>query len=183
MSVRKYLLTHRCAAVPLALTCGLLVLGGCSTGGTQADTTTTADGTTSAGATGSPADPTAGTPAADGSPAVDTDAVQTDAPVDSASLVLARAEWSPGLPGIEAAAFVQGLVETGGECTAVAEPADGGDAVSSEATEAEPGPATTECGALAVVLPEGSTGAWAVTVTYTSGSTELGSETVTVDVP
>ena len=174
-------------ALPIALTCGLLVLAGCGTGDQDTAPASSTDGA-SAGATGASGGAeadggtTGGGASADGSPAEDTDAVQTDAPAETASLVVARAEWSADASGIETAAFVQGLVETGGECTATAEPEDG-DAVTSDATEAEAGPATTECGLMTVVLPAGSTGEWAVTVSYTSGSTELTSEPVTVDVP
>jgi hypothetical protein len=191
VSVRIPLLAPR-RALPIALTCGLLVLAGCgagdqdtapasSTDGASAGATGTSGGAGADGGTTGGGEPADGSPA-DGSPAEDTDAVQTDAPAETASLVVARAEWSADASAIETAAFVQGLVETGGECTATAEPEDG-DAVTGDATEAEAGPATTECGLMTVVLPAGSTGEWAVTVSYTSGSTELTSETVPVDVP
>jgi hypothetical protein len=121
-------------------------------------------------------------PADVSSAAVDTDSVQTDPPVRTPAVVVTFAEFAPATQRIEAAAHVQGLLETGGTCTLTAVPADGSEAVVDEG-RAEPGAATTDCGELRVDTPEGSTGTWQVSVTYSSPTTELSSPTIEVQIP
>ncbi|MFW3171944.1 hypothetical protein [Geodermatophilus sp. CPCC 206100] len=108
-------------------------------------------------------------------PSEQIDTVQTDAPVTTAALVLTFAEASPGGDSIEAAAFIQGAVEAGGRCVLTAE--QDGTTLESDPSEPEAGPSTTECGALSIDVPSDAEGTWAVSVTYTSATTELTSET------
>ena len=114
--------------------------------------------------------------------AAETDAVQTDAPVEESALVVTFAEYSAEAGGIEVSALAEGLVEEGGTCVAAAT-AEDGERLVGEPSEAEPGPATTECGALTIPLPAGNGGTWEVAVTYSSDSTELESPTVEVEIP
>ena len=122
-------------------------------------------------------------PAADTAAAVDTDTVQTDPPVRTAAVVVTFAEFTPATQRIGAAAHVQGLLETGGTCTLTAVPEDGSASVVGKPGAAEPGAATTDCGELGVEVPEGSTGAWQVSVTYSSPTTELSSPAIEVRLP
>ena len=170
-------------ARPAAVLAALALLSACSLGGGTGDAATATAAATGTAAvdpgtgSGSGTDPagTAGTT----DPAEETDSVQTDAPVEESALVLASADAGPG--EVTGAAFVQGLVELGGTCTLVA--AQDGDEVSGEATEAEPGPATTDCGPLSLSLPDSAGGTWQVHARYSSPTTDLVSATVEVEVP
>jgi hypothetical protein len=113
---------------------------------------------------------------------VDVDAVQTDAPVTEQSVVVTYAQPSTDGSSIEVNAFVEGLVEDGGTCTATAEPTDG-PAATSPGSAAEAGPATTDCGSMSIPLPAGADGSWELTVSYVSGSTELTSPATEVELP
>lgn len=121
---------------------------------------------------------TAGTPAPS-SPAADTDSIQSNEPVDAASVQLTFVEWSVDEGAIEAAAFVNGLVESGGTCVLVA--SAGGGELTGDPQPAEAGPSTTDCGSLSLPIQEGGT--WQVRVTYASATTTLTSSTAEVVVP
>lgn len=159
------------AVVVSTLAVLLAACTGTDTGETAATGTTSAPASSSAAAA---ADSTV-------SP-VDTDSVQTDAPVTSSALVLTWAEYSDDDGTIDAAAFVQGVVETGGTCLLTA--TRRGEEHTSDPTPAEPGPSTTDCGPLSIQLPGGSSGSWDVSVTYSSSTAgDLTSETTKVQVP
>lgn len=173
MSVRRHYATSRYRhnvytprrwvsrlALPL-LTSSLLLVAGC-TGGSSADQ----EGSSASG-----------TDAAEL-----TDAVQTEVAEADAVVVVAYADHSAETGGIEAAALVQGVVETGGSCVLSAS-REGGDPVTGPPSEAEPGPSSTECGVLSLALPAESAGTWSVSVSYTSPSSDLTSEPVEVHVP
>lgn len=155
----------------------LALLSGCSTDG--ASDTVSSSRTAAAGISGSAATGDAAGASATSASPVETDSVQTDAPVTTASVIVTSADASAG--GIQAAAFVQGLVEIGGTCTLTA--AQDGDEVRGKAAKAEPGPSTTDCGPLSLSVPNVASGAWQVSVTYSSPTTELTSTTTEVQVP
>ena len=114
--------------------------------------------------------------------AADVDSVQTDAPPAEAALVMTFAEYSAGTGSIDASAFAQGLVESGGTCVLSAT-RDGGAPLTGTATPAEPGPGTTDCGSLGLDLPADGSGTWTATVGYESDSTSLTSNAMDVEVP
>jgi hypothetical protein len=158
VSVRPRTTTSRTLAGAALLSCGL-ALAAC----------TPADGEAAGSSSGSSA-------------AVDTDAVQTDAPVTDSAVVVTSAEYAAGTHTIDAFAFVQGLVEDGGSCVLEATQ-DGVDPVTGPDSAASAGPSTTDCGALTVTLPEGSTGTWEVSVSYTSPRSDLSSAPTEVELP
>lgn len=146
-----------------------LVLTGCQSGDTADPAATTGPGTDRpAGSASSP------------SPAGDTDSVQTDPPPASASLVVTSAV--AGADGtVQVGAFVEGVVELGGTCTATVTPDPG--TAASTTVDAEPGPATTDCGPLEVEVDLDGADSATVVVTYTSSTQDLTSSATEVELP
>jgi hypothetical protein len=142
-----------------------LLLGACTGDDEAADAAADDAATTTGPAEGDP-------------PSEETDSVQTDPPVTGAGLVLTFAEVTDGV--LEAAAFVQGTVEVGGSCVLTAE--QDGTTLEADPVPAEPGPSTTDCGALSLELPADAEGSWTVSVVYTSASSDLTSESLEVTV-
>lgn len=153
--------------VGVALTA--LVLAGCQSGDTTDTVATTGPGT---------AQP-AGSDASS-SPAGDTDSVQTDAPPASASLVVTSAVADAD-GTVRVGAFVEGVVELDGTCTATVTPEPG--TATSTTVDAEPGPATTDCGPLEVEVDLAGAGSASVVVTYTSSTQDLTSSATEVELP
>jgi len=125
---------------------------------------------------GMPADPSLPNPTS----------VATDVPVptptgSTASVVLTYADWEPGSSAIEVGAYVPGVVETGGTCTAVAS-APGEDAVTASVT-AEPDAGSTSCPGLSLPGEGLTSGGWAVRVSYESATVTGTSDPATVVVP
>lgn len=124
--------------------------------------------------------PDAGQPSSTASEAVDS--VQPDIAVPSATLVMTFAEYTADTGSIDAAAFVNGLVESGGTCVLSATRSGQTTQTSPEVT-AEAGAATTDCGGLRLDVTAAGAGTWSVSARYESGTTTLTSAPVEVQVP
>lgn len=112
------------------------------------------------------------------------DPVATDAPVPTdgsrTAVVLTFAEWDGAGSAVDAAGFVQGVVEDGGICTLTV---SRGSAQVTAQGAAEADAATTTCGSLSVPGHSLAPGSWQVRLSYTSAGVDVSSDVVTVEVP
>jgi hypothetical protein len=111
--------------------------------------------------------------------AVATDQPETAAP-GSADVVITYAGWDPGTSSVEVNAFVSGVIEDGGTCTAELTLGSTTRTVSAPAT----GDATTT-GCAPMIVPGGqlAAGDWQAVVSYTSATAEGRSPATGVTVP
>lgn len=181
---------RRRASAALLFSGAAVILTGCGlTTGTVAAPHSTAPTTTDmtesgptadrvGAASSDPAQTTAAAPTDTGA----IDSVQADPTPTSSALVLTSAQYSTAARGLQVSAFVQGLIETDGTCRAnAAHP--GAATLTGSPVDAEAGPSTTDCIALTLPLPAGSSGSWQVWVTYSSPRAHLTSAKTTVRVP
>lgn len=169
----------------LGATAAAVLLAGCAT---SAPPTASSPTTTSVQAPPSSVAPvsseTTPTPPIDAP--TDPGAVATDAPVpaptgSTAPVVLTYADWDATSASIEIGAFVQGVVETGGQCSATA--SRNGVAAVTDVVQGEPDADSTSCPGLSLAGAELEPGVWSVVVTYASADVRGESQTSTVVVP
>ncbi|MCO7221584.1 hypothetical protein [Klenkia sp. PcliD-1-E] len=130
----------------------------------------------SPGAYGTPVDPGLPNPT---SVATDSPApAPTGATVD---VVVTYADWDATTASIEAGAFVQGIVESGGTCTVTA--SRPGAAAVTASVPGEPDAGSTTCPGLLLSGGGLGSGSWSVVVDYSSATAQGRSTATTVVVP
>jgi hypothetical protein len=112
------------------------------------------------------------------------DEVATDAPVPTdgsgRAVVLTMADWVDSDSVVEAAGFVQGVVENGGTCTLTL---TSGSRTSTAQVPAEADASTTICGVLRIPGSSLVPGTWHARLTYASDALHASSDAMTVEVP
>lgn len=131
----------------------------------------------SPGAYGTPVDPSLPNPTE-----VATDPPAPQPTSGSVSVVLTFADWDADSSTIEAGAFVQGLVESGGTCTITAARSGSTSGTATASVPGEPDVSSTTCPALSL-SGNLTSGSWTVQVQYTSETSSGTSSPTTVVIP